>query len=227
MQPIIHTLSLRMANVYLIQSEHGLILVDAGMPGDERHIQKAMKSLGYDELRLIFLTHAHLDHCGSAAAMKQISGAPVAIHRADADDLSQGKTRLGHTMGRGRVLGYIFPLIERLISVEPVQADILLEDNEDISDYGLAARIIHTPGHTPGSSSLLLEDRIAFVGDLVSSNNGAHAQRYYATDWSQIPGSLKRLQQIAPKIVYPGHGRLPIDAETFNRITVQDYAKTE
>ena len=209
----VHTLHLRMSNAYLIENQVGLFLVDAGMPGDERHIITRIKTLGYNSLRLIFLTHAHIDHFGSAFAMSQLTGAPIAIHHADAGALANGKTHLGEVRGRGRLIRQVLPILERFLRFEARPPDIMLEDDSELEKYGLYASVVHTPGHTPGSITLFLENRYAFVGDLISTNGAPHVQRYYASDWSQIPTSLTRLQSLKPDVIYPGHGHQPLNRE--------------
>jgi glyoxylase-like metal-dependent hydrolase (beta-lactamase superfamily II) len=69
---------------YLIETPDGLFLVDCGMPGHEKTILRAMQRLGRQDLKLIFITHAHVDHAGSAAALKRLTGVQVAVHRLDA-----------------------------------------------------------------------------------------------------------------------------------------------
>ena len=207
-----------MANAYLIEGQGGLYLVDAGMPGDHRHILRRMQDLGRDDLNLIFITHAHIDHYGSAAALKRITGAKIAIHAADMETLADGRTELGEVRGRGRVIGWIMPMINALFRDAAVRADLIFEDGDNLDGYGLHAEVIHTPGHTPGSCSLWVDGRNAFVGDLLSTNGGAHAQRYYASNWSQIAGSLDRLGALEPKTIYPGHGRQSMDNDELKKL---------
>ena len=164
----ITSLKLLMSRAYLIESEDRLILVDAGLPGEERRIVGAMKALGAKRLDLIFITHAHIDHYGSAAAIREITGAPIAIHKADAEPMAMGETRLGTAKGRGKLVSRLLPLVQRIRPVPPTEADILFEDVDDFSDQGLAAQALHTPGHTLGSASLLVGDE-AFVGDLLTT----------------------------------------------------------
>jgi glyoxylase-like metal-dependent hydrolase (beta-lactamase superfamily II) len=109
-------------------------------------------------------------------------------------------------------------MINALFREAAVQADLVLEDGANLDDYGLRARIIHTPGHTPGSCSLWVDGHDAFVGDLLSTNGGAHAQRFYASNWSQIAGSLDRLSALEPKTIYPGHGRQLMDNDELKRL---------
>ena len=74
MQQII-ALTLGLAQAYLVAGEAGMILIDAGSPGHARKVLRQMQALGRTDLRLIYITHAHLDHYGSATALKCITGA--------------------------------------------------------------------------------------------------------------------------------------------------------
>ncbi|UCG25539.1 MAG: MBL fold metallo-hydrolase [Chloroflexota bacterium] len=203
----VHRIALRMSLAYLIESDGGLILVDAGLRGEEKRMLAAISRIDGHDLRLIYITHAHLDHYGSAAALRRETGAPIAVHRADGPAMAAGETRLGQARGQGRILGALLPLVHPLLRPEPAEADILLEDGQRLDDYGLDGRIVHTPGHTLGSTCLVAEERLAFSGDLVTSTGGAHVQRAFAEDWDAIPNSVRRLQAVKPEWVYPGHGR--------------------
>ena len=206
----VHTLSLGMSQAYLIAGPAGAYLVDAGVPRQEKRILNALRALGRDDLRLIFITHAHFDHYGSAAALSEITGAEIAIHADDADAMARGDTILGETRGRGRLVGPFLPFAEFLIGAIPTPPHILLADGDALLQWGLEASVLHTPGHTDGSSCLLLPSRIAFAGDLLSGGRRPHAQRYYAQDWSQIPASIARLRERQPELVYAGHGSQPV-----------------
>jgi len=216
--PAVHTISLGMSQAYLIAGRAGLCLVDAGISRQERRILRAIQSLGRDDLKLIFITHAHLDHYGSASALREITGAEIAIHHADADAMARGDTILGECRGRGKIVGPFLPFVEFFPGIDPTPADILLEEGDSLSEWGFDARVLHTPGHTAGSSCLLAESRIAFAGDLLSGGRHPHAQRYYADDWSQIPTSITRLRAEKPDLVYAGHGSRPVTAEQLERL---------
>jgi glyoxylase-like metal-dependent hydrolase (beta-lactamase superfamily II) len=211
-------ISLGMARAYLIECEAGLALVDAGLPGYERSVLRRMWALGRDDLRLIFITHAHLDHYGSAAALRRLTGAPIAVHRADGEAMAGGETPLGSVRGRGRLLRAFFPLFGSYLRPEPTVADLLLDDGDDLGAYGLDGVVLHTPGHTPGSSCLLVEGRVAFVGDLLSTVGRPHVQRFFADDWSLIPVSFARVQTLKPQWVYHGHGRRPLSGQALQHL---------
>ena len=84
-------LPLGMVNAHLVRSPQGCILVDAGIPGSEKKIARvlARQGLGWRDIRLIVITHAHTDHAGSAARLRELSKAPILAHRADADYYSR------------------------------------------------------------------------------------------------------------------------------------------
>jgi hydroxyacylglutathione hydrolase len=215
----IQPIQLRMSMAYLIKNGGYLILVDAGMRGEESRIMQAISSFKGCDLQLIYITHAHLDHYGSAAAVRRLTGASIAIHKADAAAMAAGETRLGEARGKGRIAAALLPLAGPLLRAEPAKADILLEDDERLDGQGLAAMSLHTPGHTPGSTCLVFGgERIAFSGDLVTTSGGPHVQRTFAEDWQQIYASLRRLQAADPEWVYPGHGRQLVSREALQRL---------
>ena len=217
----VHNIPMGMSRAYLIESDAGLVLVDAGLPRCERSVLRRMRALGRDDLQLIFITHAHLDHYGSAAALRRLTGAPIVIHRADGDAMARGETPIRSARGRGWLLLALLPLIESVLRPEPTLPDLLLDDGDDLRAYGfdLDAVVLHTPGHTPGSSCLIVEGRFAFVGDLISTTCRSTAQRFFADDWSLIPDSLARLQALKPEWVYAGHGRRPLSGEALQRLS--------
>jgi hydroxyacylglutathione hydrolase len=214
----IHSIPMGLARAYLIESAAGLVLVDAGVPGCVRRVLSRMRAIDRRDLKLIYITHAHFDHYGSAAALRRVTGAPVAVHRADGEAMARGETHIGSGRGRGRMIQMLWPLLERHLQVEPTSPDHLFEDGDGLQAFGLQAVVLHTPGHTPGSSCLLVEGRIAFSGDLVFNHGWPHVQRLYATDWSSISGSLARLQAAAPEWVYAGHGRRRLSGAALQKL---------
>jgi hydroxyacylglutathione hydrolase len=216
--PQVHSLSLGLARAYLIESPGGMVLVDCGSPGQERKVIQAMRMLGRSDLRMIFITHAHLDHYGSAAALRRITGAPVAIHRLDAAAMSHARTDIGTARSLGHLIRLAIPLAEQLLHPEPLDADLLLEDGDDLELADIKTYILHVPGHTPGSACLIAQDRLAFVGDLILTSGYPRAQKFFAQDWTLIPASLRRLQSLNPEWVYPGHGTRALHGDELQKL---------
>ena len=214
----IHSIRVGVSFCYLIEGGDGAVLVDTGSRGHERRIIRHLRHLGCDNLRLVFITHAHLDHYGSAAALRRVTGAPVGIHEADSAVMERGETPLGDVRGWGRVMRGLMPVIRPFTRPEPAQAEILFEGGERFDRYGVDAELVHTPGHTPGSSVLVVEGRHAFVGDLVSTRWRDHAQLFYATDWAALARSLQRLQKLDLEWIYTGHGGRPMSGKAFKTL---------
>jgi len=210
---IIHNLDMGFSRAYLIETEVGLYLIDAGMPGMHGKVLRFMQSIGRDDLKMIFLTHAHLDHYGSAKNIRDQTGASIVIHSDDVEALKNGETRLGDVRGRGKYVKYLLPVLERFYRLEPVEPDMIFEHGDRFDYFGLDALLIHLPGHTLGSSALLTSEGHAFVGDLLSTSGKPHVQRYYASDWTQIKKSLLTLYTCQPSQIFPGHGSRPLSGD--------------
>lgn len=203
----IHPLSCGLGVAFLIEAPQGLYLVDTGSPGQQERVLAKMKALGRTDLRLIWITHAHYDHYGSAAALRQITGALIGVHPLDAESMAHAQSPLGTQRGYGFIYPIGQPLANRIYPLVPTPPDFVREDGETLAAFGLPATILHTPGHTPGHTCLLLEDGTAFAGDLIGQSLTPKLQNLLATQWDQLPNSLSRLMQAQPKWVYTGHSR--------------------
>ncbi len=164
MTTIVTKIRLKLSNAILIQGERA-ILVDSGSPGESRAIQKALAQAGVDasNLSLLLHTHGHSDHAGSTAELRRLSGAPVAIHAADAAMLRSGRNGpLPPTRLEARL---IKPFVDKPFpSIEP---DVVFDNEMDLAPYGVNGRVVMTSGHTAGSVSVLLAGGEAIVGDVL------------------------------------------------------------
>ena len=89
---------------------------------------------------------------------------------------------------------------------ETFEPDVLLEDGEDLSAYGLDARVVHLPGHSSGSIGVLTDDGDLFCGDLLVNVMGP-SLHYYTDDLAQANESIRKLSDLGVETVYPGHGK--------------------
>lgn len=148
------------------------------MPKSFESIKRYLYDNGINpkEISLVIITHNHLDHTGSISKVKELTGAPVVIHKSEEMYLSKGVTT------PVQIRSLLPKLIMKVIKnpeIEPFNADIIIKDNDifDLKPYGAAGKIIHKPGHTDGSISVLLESGHAVVGDLFSARKPNKVRR--------------------------------------------------
>ncbi|MGO9619842.1 MAG: MBL fold metallo-hydrolase [Desulfobaccales bacterium] len=186
------TVGLLEVNCYILGDEESkeAVVIDPG--GDEEKILEALKRAELN-LKYIIDTHGHFDHVDANQPLKEATGAKIAIHEADAQMLSQPSEEAMFFTGNRLHLS---------------QADLLLKEDDLLSFGPYRLKVLHTPGHTPGGISLVLEGQpCVYVGDLLFAGSIGR------TDFPG--GSLDNLiQAVRTKIfplgdqysVYPGHG---------------------
>jgi glyoxylase-like metal-dependent hydrolase (beta-lactamase superfamily II) len=198
-------------NAYLLLGRRPVI-VDAGTPGSGRKIHDRITALGVDpaDVSLIVITHGHIDHFGSAAELRRLTGAPVAGHIADLGPYRSGRARDPYlpTGPMGRVMARSRKLHTR---VEPVEPDVLIRGETGLEDFGLAARIMPTPGHTAGSVSVLTDDGDLVAGDLIAGSfmgliPARPANPPFHDDPRQNLASLREMLALNPTSLHVGHG---------------------
>jgi hydroxyacylglutathione hydrolase len=213
---IVHKLHVAGSNAYLLESQTEVFMIDSGWPNNEEQILKEITEIG-KPLKLIILTHSHIDHFGSALRIKEQTGCIIAIHSNDSKYLATGQTPIEKTDFFGFWGKLLLPIAESVFQIKGIMADKILQDNESIVLDGHEVHIIHTPGHTPGSCCILIEQKL-FVGDLLSTNYGLEKQSKYSFDWNEIDQSTKKLLQFEFKEIYPGHGERSSSKEELIRL---------
>lgn len=207
-----------MINCYLIKSKSKHILVDTGVPGSEKKIIKQLNTLGIklEDIGLMIITHGHIDHFGSAPAIQNIAPIPILIHEADKAALEKG-------MGMEETLKATSKIWDIMLKpqvikerIKPCKADIVMRGREpfDLKPYGVGGRVIHTPGHTPGSLSIILDDGNAIIMDVASSGillggialNKRMKHPPFHDNMNEVKASLDYILSFNSEQYYLGHG---------------------
>ncbi len=214
-------ISLDFVNAWLFALDGSFILVDSGLPMHRGRLEAALRGEGCEPglLALHILTHADFDHAGNSAWLREAWGAKVAIHDGDAPGLESGLMPKRRALGSLRWLVDLSQLIPRRAGPE-CAIDLRLEDEQDLSPWGLDAKVYHLPGHTPGSIGILTARGDFVAGDLVS-NWRRPGPGLLASDMEAYRASLLRARPLVPPegTVYPGHGA-PFPARDLDGIRI-------
>ena len=176
----------RFVYVYIVYGDH-ITLIDTGINGSENLIYEDIRATGRDpsDIGLIVLTHSHPDHIGAAKAIRDLTGCTIAAHPLDAPAIENVDPMLIKSPAPG-----VPPMVSGAVPIGR-----LLDDGDTISHgKGLTLEVLHTPGHSPGSISLLLREEMAlFTGDAVQTP-GFSGPSY--TDPVALVRSIQRLKGI-------------------------------
>ena len=208
--------------VYLIPGKAGYLLIDAGSRGKAPVFLSALSRHGISprQIRLIIITHVHYDHVGSLQAIRRYHcPCPVLVHQAEADLLTQGRMVL--PPGTRPLTCCLIALArrhprlaQRLLRFDGVVPDRVIQGQVDLAQDGFDARVLSTPGHSPGSISVVTSSGQAFVGDLainyLPGDRGPFTPPF-GDSVDRIRTSWRVLVDMGVKMIYPAHGR-PFEA---------------
>jgi glyoxylase-like metal-dependent hydrolase (beta-lactamase superfamily II) len=206
-------------NCYLLEINDKCLLLDTGYPAGYPSFRKKLNRLGLSpsNIEYIFLTHAHDDHAGFLNELLRDSNAKFILHQNAIEGLRRGQNSFaGFCSGR---LALFFCKLMALAGhgehrFPPVEARFesrfltVNDETKPALEAELGAKIIETPGHTACSISLMTDGGILFCGD--AAMNGIPSLKR-ATIWMEdreaFCASWKKIIELNPKMLYPGHGR--------------------
>lgn len=204
----ITTFTLGISNVFLIK-EKGKILVDTGtyMTSEEYMELFSKHKLNPREIDLIVISHGHIDHFAHVHELRALTGAPVLCHKNAVHALQTGKS--SKAIPRNELGKRVLEMIKgnKRIDYQPIEPDFIMESVFDLNQYGISGKILHTPGHSDCSITVLLDSGEAFVSDMLVVNpfTGEPCAAYFADDEKVLFDNIRMLLGIAHTF-YSGHG---------------------
>ena len=217
-------------NVFLLSALDGYLLVDTSYEHKLKSLKNCLAKLGarFDDIRYIVLTHHHNDHVGNLAQLRNEYKFKIIAHRITAKRLAKGE--LGQPLVPLNLISSI--LLTALkktggqnLSFPPVSLDdddvLFGDDGLDLrSITGVNARIIHTPGHSDDSVSIVLPDNSAIVGDLCFNLLPFGGGKYYPLLFDamdKVYTSWEKLLKMGVTEIIPSHGK-PFDSQLLARL---------
>ena len=215
----VHMLGTKWANFYLVVDGGECLVVDAGYTRYWGQLERALERVGRSPATVaaVIATHHHVDHVGTAEHLRRSAGARVLAHERDASVI--GGERRSHVPPRFYRQAWRPSMARYLVHsmrfggarYRPV-AEVERMSDGQLLDLPGRPRIVHTPGHTAGHCSVLLEDRgVLFAGDAMvnfdyASGRRGLGQHRFNDDRRAALASLDRLNEFDAETVLFGHG---------------------
>jgi len=196
-------------NVYVAED----VLIDAGRTWDRRRIRSDLEGR---EISLLALTHVHPDHQGVAKDVCVERGVPLACHADDVDAM-EGRRPVQEAAEANPVNR----IIARLWQGPPHKVGRVLNEGDEVAGF----RVVHAPGHARGEVIFFRDsDRVAICGDVIRNISYAtglpgikEPPPIFTYDPAENRRSIRKLAELDPSLILPGHGPPVSDRSAFER----------
>ena len=179
-----------------------------------KYREKILEECRKFHVSLIVLTHGHLDHCQNAAYLSDALQIPIAMSSKDLNLIPDNRTQsLSAKTFLGKIVLWVSLRSFEKDYLERFEPAIYLKDGDDLSQYGVDAKIVALPGHTKGSVGVEIGENL-FVGDALMNMFYLTVSMLY-TDEREMLESVKAVQAFGEKTIYFGHGKPKRSKKTF------------
>lgn len=199
----IHRIVSGNVNCYIVADNDKAILIDTGR---RKHREKILEKCKEFHVNLIVLTHGHMDHCQNAAYLANALHIPIAMNKKDMNLIPDNKKQsLSARTFLGKIVLSVSLSSFEKDSLEEFEPTVYLKNGDDLSDYGVDARVVELPGHTNGSIGIEVEDNL-FVGDALMNMFYPTVSMLYV-DEQEMLSSARYISESGGKTIYFGHGK--------------------
>ncbi|NOR74115.1 MAG: MBL fold metallo-hydrolase [Draconibacterium sp.] len=210
MTPKIISVKIGFSNSILIVNGSNSVLIDTGVKGHLQQFKTLFEQnrLQPEDIKLIVLTHTHYDHTGNLNELVKLTGAKVLVHKNEFENLKNGFIQIPMgTRFYTKIVVFLGRLLKpRYASPTPFIADITNTDKFMLSEYGIEGTVLHTPGHTTGSQSVLIGKNI-FVGDTFFNIREKIVFPPFANNPKQVLKTWENILKLDIEEIYPAHGK--------------------
>lgn len=194
-------------NIFAVTRNGRTIIIDTGISFDRARIEHALERKAIVP-EAVVLTHTHFDHAGNAAWLQAEYGAEVVVQEAESEYLAAGDTPIPegtHAVTRGLVsLG---KKVTPMFRYDPCQADHVFGETFDLNRFGINGYIIHTPGHSPGGATVVIDGVVALAGDSIIGTTPGKPFPPFADDVDLLLKSWRKIIDTGCETFLPGHGK--------------------
>lgn len=190
-------------NLYVIKGKDGDILIDTGFIFMKKRIKKWLDKFN---IKLVILTHAHVDHIWNANYIKELYSCEIALGKNDLKNLDNSIINSKPSNKKHNNWCKLMNYGMKKFKAKEFDVDILLTDKQIINKYGLNLKVIYLPGHTKGSIGILYNDYL-FAGDALV-NRGKYVTVAYQNQKNQNAlKTYKKIKLLNPKLIFLGHDK--------------------
>lgn len=215
----IHLLKIGITNCFFVEKGEASLLIDSGQKrfSEKLKSQISVNLKGHKKLNYFILTHTHYDHAENAKMVKQLFAPKLVAHKSETQFLKKGFTKLprGTNIITDAISGLGNKYARQIGEYDSVETDIEVDDLYVFENID-GIKIIHTPGHTIGSLSIIIDDEIALVGDTMFGIFKNKIMPPFADYKKDLYKAWSKLMETSCKSFIPAHGKL-IKRETIEK----------